>query len=232
MQNKVLNYGMAGLAILIMAGLIYFYFIKNKLPAVPADQSTPTLSGENDKSRPVNNSGDKNIDEQTRVWVEPIDRIDERISKKKFGQYVDPQNSPVQPEKFRGFHTGVDLEVFPDEIMMPVTVKAVCSGRILVKEKVTGYGGVVVTSCRENNELVTVLYGHLKLDSINFKEWDQVTAGQEIGQLGAEFSDDTDGERKHLHLSVHRGEEINYLGYVQDEGELSAWIDPVIIINK
>lgn len=213
------------LTLIVIGGLIYFLLIKKQLPVTPLDQSTPIVNNESDKSVPVNPVINETQNEVAR-WVAPLDRSSERITKKKYGQYIDPQSSPVQPEKFRGFHTGVDWEVFPDELEQGVTIKAVCTGRVLVKEKVEGYGGVVVTSCVAEGQPITVLYGHLKLDSINWKEWDQITAGEVIGQLGAEYSADTAGERKHLHLGFHLGEQVNYLGYVQRESELKDWIDP------
>ena len=33
----------------------------------------------------------------------PLDRAGERVTKKPFGKFVTPQNSPVQPEKFYGY---------------------------------------------------------------------------------------------------------------------------------
>src|SRR5579863_6635904 len=42
--------------------------------------------------------------------TEPISGGLSRVTKKPFGIYVTPQNSPVQPEKFTGFHTGIDFE--------------------------------------------------------------------------------------------------------------------------
>ena len=33
-----------------------------------------------------------------------------RITKKPFGIFITTQNSPVQPERFSGYHTGVDVE--------------------------------------------------------------------------------------------------------------------------
>jgi hypothetical protein len=38
-------------------------------------------------------------------FVAPLDRASGRVTKKPFGIFVTPQNSPVQPERFRGFHT-------------------------------------------------------------------------------------------------------------------------------
>src|SRR5438105_4096773 len=45
----------------------------------------------------------------------PIGNSLSRVTKKPFGIYITPQNSPVQPEKFKGYHTGVDFETTADE---------------------------------------------------------------------------------------------------------------------
>jgi len=60
----------------------------------------------------------------------PLDRAAERVSKKPFGIFITPQNSPVQPEKFRGYHTGADFEIFSDELDANVPVTAECLFKI------------------------------------------------------------------------------------------------------
>jgi len=158
--------------------------------------------------------------------VSPLDKPSERIRLKKFGDYITPENSPVSPERFRGYHTGVDFEVFPEELSGAVEVKAMCGGNILLKKWVSGYGGVLVTACELAGEPVTVLYGHLSLASIDYQIGDSLMAGEVFGRLGADNSRETDGERKHLHLSIHRGKTVNLKGYVNTEAELKDWIDP------
>jgi murein DD-endopeptidase MepM/ murein hydrolase activator NlpD len=160
-------------------------------------------------------------------FIAPLDRVGERATKKPFGIFITPQNSPVQPEKFRGFHTGTDFEIFPEELNVDVPVKAICDGKIAVKKTATGYGGVLVESCILENNPVMVVYGHLKLTSIAKKSGDALAQGEEIGILGKTFSAETSGERKHLHLGVHKGSTVNILGYVQSQSKLSGWIDPI-----
>jgi hypothetical protein len=46
-----------------------------------------------------------------------------------------------------------------------------------------------------------------------------------LAVLGTGFSTETDGERKHLHLGIHKGTAINILGYVQNSSELNNWVD-------
>ena len=160
------------------------------------------------------------------VFASPLERAGERITKKKFGQYITPQNSPVQPEKFRGYHTGTDFEIFTEESNIDVSVKAICDGKIALKKTATGYGGVLVESCELDNQPIAVVYGHLKLASITKKAGDALAKGEEIGILGKAFNAETGGERKHLHLGVHKGSAVNILGYVQNQSELSGWLDP------
>jgi hypothetical protein len=63
------------------------------------------------------------------------------------------------------------------------------------------------------------------------KSGDELKSGQEFAVLGDGFSRETDGERKHLHLSIHNGAAIEYRGYVQKKSDLSAWLDPAHILS-
>lgn len=156
----------------------------------------------------------------------PLYRAGERVTKKPFGIFIAPQTSPVQPERFRGYHTGADFEIFPEESNIDVPVQTVCSGKLLVKKYATGYGGVAAEACELNGHPITVVYGHLKLASIAAKAGDSLKAGDTLGILGAAYSSETNGERKHLHLGFHQGAAVNILGYVQNKTDLSGWIDP------
>ena len=160
----------------------------------------------------------------------PLDRIKERVTKKPFGIYITPATSPIQPERFQGYHTGTDFEIFPEELNADVPVHAVCSGKLLVKEYASGYGGVAVESCSLDSNPITVIYGHLKLSSISNKAGSGINVGDTIGILGADKSVETDGERKHLHLGFHKGSLVNIRGYVQLESGLSEWIDPCLYV--
>lgn len=155
----------------------------------------------------------------------PLTNAEKRVTKKPFGLKVSPANSPVQPERFSGYHTGVDYETVVDEATQDVFVSAVCDGTILQKRKAQGYGGVVVQSCVLGDQPVTVVYGHLALVSIAPKVGDALKAGDRFATLGQANSTDTGGERKHLHLGVKKGKVADILGYVQKEAELQGWID-------
>ncbi len=145
-----------------------------------------------------------------------------RITKKPFGLYVDPEHSPVSPEKFSGFHTGTDFETNDDE--SNVLIRAACTGDIIEKKNVSGYGGVVIQRCTYKGEPVTVLYGHIRLSSVKQKVGDALGIGQPFALLGTKFSAETDGERQHLHLGIHKGETVELKGYVKTEHELVDWV--------
>lgn len=157
---------------------------------------------------------------------DPLSRAGERITKKPFGIYVSPKESPVQGERFTGFHTGADFEVFPEELNQNVVVHALCNGTIKQKKWASGYGGALVTTCAIDNQPVTVVYGHLKLDSIKQNIGVEVKAGDDIGILAADKSRDADNERKHLHLGIHKGQAIDIRGYVSNKSDLQNWLDP------
>lgn len=156
----------------------------------------------------------------------PLENSMDRISKKPFGINISPQDSPVQPEKFSGFHTGTDYEITESELDQNVPVHAICGGTIGVKRSASGYGGVLVQNCVLENQPVTVIYGHLNLQSISKEAGEYLVPGEQFAMLGAHESSETDGERKHLHLSIHKGAGTDIRGYVQNESELSNWIDP------
>jgi len=159
-----------------------------------------------------------------RTLKDPIDQAADRVTKKSFGTYVTPKNSPVQPEKFTGYHTGTDFETFADEANVDVSVYAICEGKILQKKTAAGYGGVLVQSCYINHQPLTVVYGHLNLKSIAKINGEVLLAGETIGILGQPPLE-TDRERKHLHLSIHKGMGIDIRGYVTTQPALTAWID-------
>ena len=163
-------------------------------------------------------------------FVDPLSDARSRVTKKPFGIHIDPKHSPVSPERFTGYHTGVDFETAPAEQDADVPIYAICSGKLLVKEYASGYGGVASESCTLDGAPVTVIYGHLRLASIAAKAGAALEAGEEIGVLGKGYSSETDGERKHLHLGIHKGAAVNLHGYVATEAELSAWIDPLTVI--
>jgi murein DD-endopeptidase MepM/ murein hydrolase activator NlpD len=162
-------------------------------------------------------------------FVLPIDNFISGQTKKKFGQYITPATSPVQPEKFTGYHTGVDIEVPQDETDVPVF--ALADGNVLFVGRVNGYGGVIIMQFIYQDQSYTALYGHIRLSSSSLKQGDQVMRGQQLAVLGSPNSAETDGERKHLHFAIHQGTALEYRGYVQKPAELSNWLDPNILFK-
>lgn len=164
----------------------------------------------------------------------PLDHASERSIALQFGMYVtpDPEQNPIDPpEAFTGYHTGLDYEVFIDELQTEVPVYAICSGSTLYSGYAKGYGGVVVQRCKLENEDVTVLYGHLGETSLP-PEATVLQAGDPIGFLAPARSLWSDGNRKHLHLTIHRGEELEFRGYVQQEMELKEFLDPRDVLPR
>lgn len=170
----------------------------------------------------------ENVSQENNITTDlyAIENAAERITKKHFGIFINPENSPVQPENFYGYHTGVDFEIFEDENNKSVDIFFVCDGKILEKRFASGYGGFLVQLCNIEDNSVTIVYGHLDLKSITKTIGDEVSRGEKVGILGKGFSSETDGERKHLHLGIHKGMDVNISGYVQNKKDLSDWIDP------
>lgn len=161
-------------------------------------------------------------------FFSPLGRVSERVTKKPFGILVDPANSPVRPERFRGYHTGTDFEILPGEEQSEVPVKAVCDGRIDFKRMASGYGGLLVQICQLDGQSVSIVYGHLELESIRSRNGANVKHGDIIGVLGSGGSVETDGERKHLHLAFFRGRPADLRGYVPEQSQLEDWADPCL----
>jgi len=89
---------------------------------------------------------------------------------------------------------------------------------------------VLVMSGIVSGQQATVVYGHLRISSVSAAMGDSVHAGDMIGLLGKGYSDETDGERKHLHLSIHKGRAVNIRGYMNSKESLADWIDPMLIL--
>lgn len=164
-------------------------------------------------------------------FVPPIDRAEERVTKKPFGIFINPATSPIQPEKFRGYHTGTDFETFLKEADSDVIVRAICTGSLAAKRSATGYGGVAVQNCVLGDQPITVIYGHLRLSSISHTIGKTLSAGESIGSLGTGQSRETDGERKHLHLGIHKGDVIDIRGYTASKSALGEWLDACQLFN-
>jgi len=162
--------------------------------------------------------------------VPPLERALERITQKSFGLKVAPDSSPIEGERFSGYHTGLDFETFEEERNREVLVFAICGGPLRQKSLAAGYGGVVVQECLLRDQPIIVVYGHLKLASVVASVGDYLAPSELIGVLGKGSSEETDGERKHLHLGILKGMKIDVAGYVGAVAELSHWLDPALLL--
>lgn len=229
MKKKIYILIIIAIAIIMLA---VFLVRKVEAPISKNQQTTENIQNKDDlESDSVANSNPGVTSQQQSETVDPLENASARITKKPFGIFVTPKNSPVQPEKFSGYHNAVDLEITDGEENIDVPVKAFCDGELLSARTASGYGGVVVQGCNLEGQAVTIVYGHLRLSSLNAKIGDQLKAGDFLANLGNGFSEQTDGERKHLHLGIHKGVDINILGYVGLQSQLSSWIDPVKYFN-
>jgi len=195
--------------------LFYVFAYNPKLPELEYDKFINSIEFHNDKNS----------------LRAPIDDALKRVAKKPYGLKISPQSSPVSPERFNGIHTGVDFEIFPGEEEKNISVYAICGGRVLRVEQTRGYGGLMLQECLINDEPVVVAYGHIKLESIRIKVGDYLYPGADFAVLGRGNSKETDYERKHLHLGIHKGKAIVSSGYVATEAELKNWLDPVLLLK-
>jgi murein DD-endopeptidase MepM/ murein hydrolase activator NlpD len=197
----------AGLTLLAFAGLIFFNDRElEQVGEVPAPMENDITASSLKKDVEV---------------VLPVAEFFERISKKPFGIYITPENSPVQPERFTGYHVGVDVEY--EDIAESVPVYAVCDGEVVLAKWVAGYGGTMAIKCGLDSQSLFFIYGHL--DQQSFAKSKLVKTGDQIAILGEGETRQTDFERKHLHLAIKK-DKLDLRGYVDKEEELAEWLDP------
>lgn len=178
-----------------------------------------------------NGGGERTDSSAVLTW--PLQRVEDRPKLLTFGLYVtpDPEQNPIDPpERFTGYHTALDLEIFEEEKSVEVPVTAACSGEVVYAGQAEGYGGVIVHRCNVQNEDVTVLYGHIDPSSFSVKVGDVVSTGKFLANLGDDKTAETGDTRKHLHFGVHKGREVVLLGYVQTQGELQNFLDPLPLL--
>ncbi len=159
--------------------------------------------------------------------VYPMDNFVGRVTKKTFGQYITPTNSPIQPERFTGYHTAVDAETTAAEQGTDVPVYAIADGLIRSARTASGYGGVMLVEYTVNHETVTAVYGHIRLASVRKPAGASVRQAEQLAVLGSGGTAETDSERMHLHFGLLKGKSTDIRGYVSHESDLSAWYDPL-----
>lgn len=154
----------------------------------------------------------------------PMTDFKERVTVKRFGQEVH--------DRFNGFHSGDDGEVTPEEQTAEVPVHAIADGRVMYRNWVAGYGGVMVLEHEIDGERINSLYGHIDLSQAPVTLGDHVRAATVIAYLGDDKSRETDGERKHLHFGLYRGNKLQLNGYAPNRNDLSAWINPLSYLEE
>src|SRR3989344_2738795 len=168
-SSKYILFLIAGLGIGVF---VYYLFqvpdiqieVNQNAPVADIATPAPSITPDNSSAPAPSNSPPGQG-----VVFEPIDRVLKRVTKKPFGIKISPKDSPVSPERFSGYHTGVDFETFSDEQKKDIPIFAVCPGKLVLKKYASGYGGVAAQSCQIENQDVTVVYGHLRLSSISRK---------------------------------------------------------------
>jgi len=205
--------------LIIVAGILIYYFVffKQKNTATPSTSPSVSMTPSALAISPSATQNESKL-------AEPIAEFKSRITKKPFGIYITPQNSPVQPERFTGYHTGVDAEY--GDVTTDAPVYAIVDGIITYSKWTSGYGGCFILKVDINGVPHSVLYGHIRpttLPSVG----QQFKKGEQIAVLGTAYSTETDGERRHLHLGILSDDRIDVKGYVSSKSQLSGWIDPL-----
>ncbi len=159
--------------------------------------------------------------------VYPLIGFVSRITKKPFGIHITPSTSPVQPERFSGWHSGADAEVTADEVGHDVPVYAIAAGTIRLARVADGYGGIMIVEHTIGSETVSAVYGHVRLSSIKKAVGDVVASAEQMAVLGRGGTEETDGERQHLHFGLLPGRSTNLQGYASRERGLTAWLNPL-----
>lgn len=142
----------------------------------------------------------------------PVDRYVENRDLKLFGMYIS--------DRFEGYHVGDDIEFDTEAAEVPIV--AIMDGAVVRIDDVAGYGGMALVDHGD----VNAIYGHIDLSSTTLEAGDTVMKGQFIANLGEEFSDETDGERGHLHFALYEGEPTRINGYEQSAVRVGDWINP------
>src|SRR3989344_4494577 len=79
--------------------------------------------------------------------AQPIDQALNRATPLSFGVHVTPdsEENPIKPpERFSGYHVGLDFEISTEELEKEVSVYAICTGTVAYSGFAEGYGGLLV----------------------------------------------------------------------------------------
>ena len=163
----------------------------------------------NNKSQPIGSLLNSPV-------VLPIEDYQNRRTLNAFGEY--------SQFSLNGYHTGDDVEYA--DTKDKVKVLSIANGIIMYKGVASGYGGVMMVSHTIEGKKINSLYGHIDISSSNLNEGDSVAKGQYLANLGEDKSEETGGERKHLHFTLYQGEELILKGYETDKEKLPSFINP------
>jgi len=167
-------------------------------------------------------------------FSQPVDHATNRPTPLYFGVHVtpDPATNPIDPpERFSGYHAAVDFEVSAEELDAPVAVYAICRGKVVYSGFAEGYGGLLIQRCTLDGQPISVIYGHLSRNGL-IEDGENVRSGAQLGYLADARSTDSDGNRKHLHLGIHKGKSLDMRGYVRTQEELAEYIDPATVLQQ
>lgn len=148
--------------------------------------------------------------------VLPVAEYGERKNLKVFGEYIQ--------DRFTGYHVADDIEFTDTESDTPVL--AMADGEVELVQFASGYGGMIKIKHQIDGEIIHSIYGHIALSSAKVKAGDQVKAGQFLANLGKNNSEESDGERKHLHFGLYAGDENRINGYEPEAASVNKWINP------
>lgn len=154
--------------------------------------------------------------------VLPMKAYAENRTSKAFGEWID--------DRFSGYHVGDDVEILNKEEEVPIV--AIAEGTVELKQRVSGYGGFMLVRHFIAGKSICALYGHLDLDSTSLSAEESVAAGDFLAYLGDHESEETDGERKHLHFGLYdcsdeaQEGEWRLAGYEQTPAAVANWINP------
>lgn len=219
---------LAIIGVLVLGGTAYTIKSRQPAPAASITPSSSIISPQTSTtvsdSLPITSSTPETA---TTVYY-PMTRYTERITNRWYDKQITAADRDPLPcgYPFTGYHTGDDLEVFPEELTTKTPVYAIAAGTVQSVGTLNGYGGLIVITHVIDGQTVTAYYGHINTSNTTIKEGDKVTAGQRITDLGDNCSTQTDGERKHLHFAIHNGSAIDVRGYADSQQEIAAWINP------
>ncbi|MBP7057209.1 M23 family metallopeptidase [Candidatus Gracilibacteria bacterium] len=167
-------------------------------------------------SVPVTTTEPTSTPPPTTQVVAPIAEYGQRNHLKSFGEYIQ--------DRFVGYHLADDIEYTDTTSDTPVY--SIAAGTVEYSKFTSGYGGMIKIKHTIDNQQLHAIYGHLDLASSSLKVGDQVKAGQLLANLGKDKSSETDGERKHLHFGLYKGNEDRINGYGAEISSVDQWLNP------